>query len=307
MKSAKASLLLHPLFIISLFLLLLNDLFWKFEYHNWLTGKLSDFAGMILLPVFLMTVFPKLSRNVILLSCASFFIWWKSPLAEGVLYFIRTQFSFPVSRVVDYSDLLALFVLPFTKHIKPVHLVISPRLLSCLHYAMAMLAFISLCSTSVPYRYGEYYGLRENEMGFYENFKSTKTEEEIIQMLKDRGITVRKEQVRYYPIRRPDNLYYGLHTATDSTVQWVPVPQSKDSVIYFREEAYTPFYVIPFYVLDGDTLKNLEFTIATNPKKKKTKSIVSLRSFQTAQPEKYKDFYYGGLRKRYKKHFEQIF
>ncbi len=42
MKSSKQSLLLHPFFIASVLLLLLNDFYLKYAYHNLLTGKLSD-------------------------------------------------------------------------------------------------------------------------------------------------------------------------------------------------------------------------------------------------------------------------
>jgi TRAP-type mannitol/chloroaromatic compound transport system permease small subunit len=45
----KLQLLLHPVFILSLACLLLNDFYWKYEYHNWFTGKLSDLTGLFVL------------------------------------------------------------------------------------------------------------------------------------------------------------------------------------------------------------------------------------------------------------------
>lgn len=299
-----ASLLLHPLFLLNLFVLLANDLCWKAAYHNWLTGKLSDVAGLVVLPVFLTVFFPSQRRWLLLLS-GFVFTWWKSPLSETTILFFNDRLSLPVSRVVDYTDLFTLVVLPLAGRIKPVSCNLQATLRAGLQGVLAVVTFVSLCATSVPYREGLGYGLRENEMGFYEHFHSTKTEEELVQSLKDKGLAVYREEVRYYPVRNGENLYYRLSSPNDTTVNWTPVPHSKDSVIYLRRVS-TPFYVIPFYVLEGDTLKNIEFTLSTNSKKK-NRSTIYLESFQTAQPEKYRDFYYGKQRKQYKKQFEKLF
>ena len=45
--------LLSPGFIIATVLLVVNDFFLKPVYHNWLTGKLSDFAGLFMFSLFL--------------------------------------------------------------------------------------------------------------------------------------------------------------------------------------------------------------------------------------------------------------
>jgi len=47
------SAMLHPLTLFSLVLLVLNDHFLKWAHPSWLTGKLSDVAGMILAPIVL--------------------------------------------------------------------------------------------------------------------------------------------------------------------------------------------------------------------------------------------------------------
>jgi hypothetical protein len=47
------SAMLHPLTLVSLVILLLNDHVWKWAHPSWLTGKLSDVAGMILAPIVL--------------------------------------------------------------------------------------------------------------------------------------------------------------------------------------------------------------------------------------------------------------
>ena len=108
MNKAKASLLLHPVFILSLTVLLLNDFYWKYSFHNWLTGKLSDFAGLIVLPVFLMALMPKVSKYVVVLFSVLFFTWWKSPGSQPTIHFFENQFDVVLHRTIDYTDLLAL-------------------------------------------------------------------------------------------------------------------------------------------------------------------------------------------------------
>jgi hypothetical protein len=46
-------LLLHPMNLAAVTLLVVNDHFLKHAYGNWWTGKLSDFAGMIVFPLLL--------------------------------------------------------------------------------------------------------------------------------------------------------------------------------------------------------------------------------------------------------------
>ena len=53
LQPREKSYLLHPLCLASLALLLLNDHFLKATFHNALTGKLSDIAGLIFFPLVL--------------------------------------------------------------------------------------------------------------------------------------------------------------------------------------------------------------------------------------------------------------
>lgn len=47
----------HPLFLISIAILLLNDHVLKGAYGSWWTGKLSDLAGLVLAPLFLVGLY----------------------------------------------------------------------------------------------------------------------------------------------------------------------------------------------------------------------------------------------------------
>lgn len=94
-------------------LLLLNDFILKYTLHSWLTGKLSDFTGVFILPLFLAIFFPKRIKTIIPAS-ALFFIFWKSPWSSGLIEWINLLPLLNYSRVVDYTDLIALLILPLS-------------------------------------------------------------------------------------------------------------------------------------------------------------------------------------------------
>ena len=59
MTDRKLNILASPGFVISLLLLLLNDFVFKTQFHNQLTGKLSDFAGVSAFSLFWAAFFPR--------------------------------------------------------------------------------------------------------------------------------------------------------------------------------------------------------------------------------------------------------
>ena len=135
-------------FLIGLAILLLNDFIFKELYGNWLTGKLSDFAGLFIFPLFWTALFPK-NKNRIFLSTALFFIFWKSPYSEPLLDFWDNYMLIKIARVIDFSDLIALLVLPIAfqyenrkETIKKVQL--NPAI-------PFVLAIFSFMATSLPF------------------------------------------------------------------------------------------------------------------------------------------------------------
>lgn len=98
-------------YLIGLAVLFLNDWFWKYAYGNFFTGKLSDFLGLFLLGLFLVGLFPR-QRKLLLYGLALFFVWWKTPFSQGAIDLWNTYVFFPVQRTVDYTDYVALLVLP---------------------------------------------------------------------------------------------------------------------------------------------------------------------------------------------------
>lgn len=98
--------LAHPIFLLSIVLLLLNDWFFKTTFHNELTGKLSDFAGLLAFPYFFSVLFPKYRKSIHWLTVLGF-IFWKSAFVQPIIDVVNFL-GFPIHRVVDFTDNMAL-------------------------------------------------------------------------------------------------------------------------------------------------------------------------------------------------------
>ncbi|MBL0911917.1 MAG: hypothetical protein IBJ09_06040 [Bacteroidia bacterium] len=102
--------LLNPVFMTGLFVLLCNDLFLKEAWGNALTGKLSDVAGVCILPLFIAFLLPGRKRTALGFT-ALFFIFWKTELSTPFLNVWNAHIPFGLNRVADLTDLLVLPVL----------------------------------------------------------------------------------------------------------------------------------------------------------------------------------------------------
>lgn len=100
-------------FILSLFLLLLNDFYLKYEFHNFITGKLSDFAGLFIFPYFISVFFTNKTKEIYIFTFL-LFIFWKLEISEQFIKFISRITDIAFYRTVDLSDLIALLILPFS-------------------------------------------------------------------------------------------------------------------------------------------------------------------------------------------------
>ena len=106
-------------FLAGLILLLLNDFVLKGLHGNWLTGKLSDFAGLFIFPLFWAALLPK-HKNKIYWLAGLFFIYWKSQYSQTLIDAWNGLSPLTISRVIDHSDLIALTILPFAYYIETI-------------------------------------------------------------------------------------------------------------------------------------------------------------------------------------------
>lgn len=145
-------LLQSRLFLLGLGVLVVNDHYFKLAYPNWFTGKVSDFAGLFILPVFLSAV----SGRSVALNCflsALVFTVWKSPLVEPLIT-AGNAMGLPFHRTIDFTDLIALVMLPLSYRYITTIPAIKPISKKLTINTLALISFIGLTSTSMAPDFG---------------------------------------------------------------------------------------------------------------------------------------------------------
>lgn len=126
----------------------------KYEYHNFLTGKLSDFAGLFAFPFFFACFFPRRIK-LIYWATAILFVIWNSSAIQPLLD-AANALGIPITRTVDFTDNIALSILPISYNYwnsLEVKKLRSFRLRKSVVVGLSLFAFIA---TSMP-RYSEEY------------------------------------------------------------------------------------------------------------------------------------------------------
>lgn len=133
-------------FLIGLGLLLLNDFYLKDYFHNWWTGKISDFAGLFILPIFLSLINPKkIIWNYIITVIV--FAFWKTEISTSTLTYLNNSTNLGLYRVVDYSDFIAFLILPFSYYYNKYSKKIK---IDSLKPVIVSLSIFSFYATSAP-------------------------------------------------------------------------------------------------------------------------------------------------------------
>ena len=228
-KERNKVLIVNYIFILGILILFLNDHIFKFKYHNFITGKLSDVFGVLIFPLLLTYIFPKLKEYSIIIA-AAIFSFWKSEYSQSLLDFYNKISPIQTSRIVDYSDLLVLLLLPIPYYLirneKMLHKFRIEKLNSKLILFPTLLI---LFSESPPPSF--YYTMNEGNLKCH-NCKMTihKDKMFVLQQLKLNGIEF-------------------------DTVMPIKYGREIDTVSGGKK------YLKKLLILDNDTLKNVSFTI----------------------------------------------
>lgn len=238
--------LLNAIFFLALMVLVLNDHYWKGTYSNALTGKLSDIAGLVLLPLYLAYLFPRLGQRAVWVS-AVFFLFWKSPLATPFIDCYSLVAPISITRVIDYTDYLAFAILPL-----PWWMIGSPQKWMRLQFSaqrktlgliVLLVTSVSFVATSPPYWYR--LSVRSGNVQFYKGpYKVRKSQSEILARLKADEIAFK--------------YYYRTDTLLLATADF-----DIDSL------ANNPFnsFVIPQLIVEEDTFYDISFSLIAQSSK----------------------------------------
>lgn len=117
----KPKYIINPIFISSLLILLINDLYLKYTYYNWITGKLSDVFGLIVFALFL-TTFAQNYKKSIFIGTAILFSFWKTPYSQPIIDFWNSLQIIQFERTIDYTDIFCILILlAIYKYVPLVH------------------------------------------------------------------------------------------------------------------------------------------------------------------------------------------
>lgn len=165
--------LLSSGFLVGLALLLLNDFVLKSQFHNSLTGKLSDFAGLFIFPIFYTAFAPRFKKHIYTLT-AILFAFWKLPVSQSVIEIWNELTILQIDRVVDYTDLFALLILPLSFFYPLNHRMIRNRIAIAIVLPVAVFAFSATSYGLSPYEYKNDYRFNAPKSQLIEKIKKLK-------------------------------------------------------------------------------------------------------------------------------------
>ncbi len=257
------NLILNYIFLSCLVVLFLNDHFFKFQYTSWFTGKLSDIAGIILLPMLLAYLFPKLKENSVF-AASLFFTVWKSPFSERCIEIYNMISPISIHRVVDFSDLLVLLLLPIPyfliKNINALEQFSAKKINS---FVVLLPTLLVLMSTSIQQIYT--YSPETGTLTFSDaRFEVKKTKLDLINEIKNQNLVLVKdtayilESSRFTVSRMGKFDQDAIKNGGD--IFKINNDDLKDALL--KEIAERPDYKIMELKIGERTVKNLRFSIA---------------------------------------------
>lgn len=220
----------NPLFLSALVLLILNDHLFKPIFHNAVTGKLSDFAGLFIFPAFWSYFFPK-HKKVIYIFTALFFIYWKSEYATAFIEFMNNV-HIPIARVVDYTDLIALIILPLSYY----YFSRPEKDFKVATWGVSIVSVVAFCATSPPQNYAPC----DTQFYLGKHYTVKMTPEEIMKELDNLGLQFKVDSI--------SNVTYEYNLNTDSSC-------TKDTISYYKRKH--PYFVINDFISQGDTINKI--------------------------------------------------
>jgi len=227
----RKDLILNLYFVIGLIVLILNDFYLKYEYGNFLTGKLSDFAGLLIFPMFVAAIIPKLKKSISIITGIGFLIW-KLPLFTPVVNLINQLSFVSIHRVIDYSDYMALLILPLSHYLINYHqfrpVVRVERIKYFSRLALLGVSFFAFCATSVVWR-----GTPQGTILIDKSYNIKLPKDSVINSIKKLGYncdfyerdSLKYGEVSYYQtdnlIRQFDNSYSSFVIDTIANVKYM--------------------------------------------------------------------------------------
>ena len=237
-------------------MLFINDHFLKLHFHNWFTGKFSDFLGMIIFPLFLAYVFPRLRTFSIFISFV-LFIFWKSPFSEGFIDFYNHISPIAVARVVDYTDFIAFVFLVIPFLLIKYDALLQPFKIRKISPALVLVpsVFVMMATSPPPYyRFGSDGIVLFNDY----SFKIPKSKTEALDKLKNRNILFKKDTLM---IIKRNNISSESLIMNGTDLKTLEVDKEILRKELERKIQFYDYYIIDSLKIGDETLKNIRFEL----------------------------------------------
>jgi hypothetical protein len=256
------NLILNYVFLCCLIILFLNDHIFKFQYTSWFTGKLSDIVGIILFPMLLAYLLPKLKENSIF-AAGLFFTFWKSPFSESFIKIYNVISPIPIHRIVDYSDLLVLSLLPIPYFlIKNINILEQFSLKKTNAFAVLLPTILVLMSTSQMRTYT--YSPETGVLTFRDiQFEIRKTKEDLLKEIQSQNIVLVKDTAFILESARYEVSRMGKldQTALEKGGDIFKIDNADLKDVLLKEIERSSDYKIQEIKIGDRTIKNLRFSI----------------------------------------------
>lgn len=207
-------------------------------------------------------LFPKLDRFSVI-AAGLFFIFWKSPLSENFIQLYNRIAPIGVERVVDYSDLLVLLLLPIPYYLMKESSFLQIFSFRKINSLVVLFPSVLILMSTAPPRKAYYYSPETGVMSFPNlSFDIKKTVPDLISELNSQNIAFSKDTARIlqeskYRISNSIELDQKA-IAGDGTVYKI----NNDTVkaILIREIERRPDYIIQELKIGDRTVKNIRFS-----------------------------------------------
>ena len=256
-------LLLNYVFVVSIILLFINDHFLKLYFHNWFTGKFSDFLGMIIFPLFLAYIFPKLRTFSVFVSFV-LFIFWKSPFSEGFIDFYNQISPIAVARVVDYTDFIAFVFLVIPFLLIKYDALLQPLKIRKISPALVLVPSVFVMKATSP---PPYYRFGSNGLVSFQDysFRMQKSKAEALDELKNRNILFKKDTLM---IIKRNNISSESLIMNGTDLKTLEVDKEILKKELERKIQFYDYYIIDSLKIGDETLKDIRFELEELSKSK---------------------------------------
>lgn len=148
----KEEFLTNHYFLLGLTILILNDLYFKYTFGGFITGKLSDISGLFIFPFFWSIFFRNHKLNIYILTAIAFTIW-KLPISSAVISSLNDLLGVNFYRTIDYTDIFTLIILPvsyrYFSHLQSKD--INSTKSSFTSISICVISVIAFVATSLPF------------------------------------------------------------------------------------------------------------------------------------------------------------